>query len=61
MPRREREKFTVVVQDAGGTDVPVIHRLRSWLKSGLRAHRLRCVSIVEQKPGANQQPQEPPR
>lgn len=24
---------------------PAILRLRSWLKSGLRAHRLRCVRI----------------
>jgi hypothetical protein len=40
----KRQRFEFVAQDAGGHDVPVIHRLRSWLKAGLRGYGIRIVS-----------------
>ena len=42
----ERPAFVLQVRPEPG--VPdVIRSLRSWLKQGLRAHGLRCVSIEE--------------
>ena len=48
-----RQRFLIEVEAAPGTDVPVINRLRSWLKSGLRTYALKCVSARE-IPAANQ-------
>src|SRR4051794_35131305 len=39
--------YTLVVTDAGRPEVPIPHRLRSWLKSGLRTHSIRCVRCQE--------------
>lgn len=47
-PNRERKRYAFLVEDAGGTDaVPVAHRLRSWLKCGLRAFGLKCIRAEE--------------
>jgi hypothetical protein len=46
----ERKRFLVAVRDAGtDDDGDVFRRLRAWLKSGLRAHKLRCLSVEEDK------------
>ncbi len=41
------ERYTIVVQSVPGSDVPVINRLRRFLKMALRAYSLRCVEIRE--------------
>jgi hypothetical protein len=54
-----RRRFTFTVGDAGGPDdPPPIHRVRAWLKAGLRGWRLRCVEGRETTPEADHQPQE---
>lgn len=42
-----RPAYVVTVEALPDRDggPPAMLRLRSWLKSGLRAHRLRCVRI----------------
>ncbi len=48
MNRPPREKFALVIQDAGGAeDAPTIVRLRRFLKHAKRAYGLACVRIVE--------------
>jgi hypothetical protein len=42
----KRSRYRIVIEAQPGT-VPAIHRLRSWLKSGLRAFGLVAVSAVE--------------
>ena len=48
--RPHRQRFTLVVQDAGQAQAPLVHRLRSFLKMALRSYRIRCVSIQELLP-----------
>jgi hypothetical protein len=60
MDAARRKTFLVTVRDAGSdSDGDVILRLRAWLKSGLRAHRLRCTSIAEDKERSISIPDEP--
>lgn len=55
-PDRPRERFQLVIEDAGKPgDVPTVNRLRSFLKSALRAYKLRCRSI-HPDPDRDQQP-----
>ena len=45
----ERKRFVVELADAGRPgDVPLAHRLRSFLKSCLRRFAIRCVAIRQQ-------------
>jgi hypothetical protein len=57
----KRQRFEFVAQDAGGSDVPVIHRLRSWLKAGLRAYGIRVVAGRELPAEDDRQPGPAPR
>jgi hypothetical protein len=45
-----KRRFTLTIEDAGGSNVPVIVRVRGWLKAGLRGWHLRCVRAVEESP-----------
>ncbi len=50
MTRPTPRRFVLTLQDAGGTDVPVVSRLKLLLKHLLRSHfRLRCVRAVEEQ------------
>ena len=60
MPPRDRQRYELVLVDAGGAeDAPVVIRLRAALKRLLRAFSLRCVRVVEVKP-AEQPVKDPP-
>ena len=39
------ERYTITMVSAGGSDVPVVNRLRRFLKMALRAYKLKCVEI----------------
>jgi len=49
----DREHYRIEVQ-ALPDSVPAIHRLRAWLKQGLRQHRLRCTHAIEVPAGEAQ-------
>jgi hypothetical protein len=40
----EREHFTLTLRGEPGYDVPVVVRLRAFLKDSLRRYGLRCVA-----------------
>lgn len=57
MSDQPRETFELVLTDCGGPgSVPVIHRLRSCLKSMKRAYGLRCVKARRLPPDATPGP-----
>jgi hypothetical protein len=47
MSRPPRRTFQLTLVDAGGSEIPLVNRLRSLLKSCLRSWRLRCTRAVE--------------
>lgn len=48
-----KPRFALIIEGQP-SDAPVINRLRSWLKSGLRAFGMKCVSAREITPGRNE-------
>jgi hypothetical protein len=51
-PRPPRRRFALLIEDAGSSnDVPLIHRLRSFLKCARRAFRIRAIRVVEEDKG----------
>ena len=41
----EEEPWVVLVVPLKGSDVPMHHRVKRWLKAGLRSFGLRCVEV----------------
>lgn len=40
-----KERFSVTLESAGSDDIPAIYKLRGFLKSALRVHGLRAVTV----------------
>ena len=60
MTARPRERFALVVEDAGDAGDPsVIIRLRLFLKRALRAYGLRCVEARPARPAGPASPPPP--